>query len=78
MVIENFRTGTMERFGLGYDRLAATQPGLVYCSVTGFGAGAGADVPGYDLIVQAVGGLMSVTGDADTGPDQGRASRSST
>ena len=68
VVIENFRTGTMEKFGLGYDRLAATQPGLVYCSVTGFGAGAGADVPGYDLIVQAVGGLMSLTGDADSGP----------
>ena len=68
MVIENFRTGTMEKFGLGYDRLAETRPGLVYCSVTGFGSGAGADVPGYDLIVQAVGGLMSLTGDADSGP----------
>ena len=66
VVIENFRTGTMERFGLGYDQLA--RPGLVYCSVTGFGAGAGADIPGYDLIVQAVGGLMSVTGDAESGP----------
>ena len=68
VVIENFRTGTMEKFGLGYDRLAETRPGLVYCSVTGFGSGAGADVPGYDLIVQAVGGLMSLTGDADSGP----------
>ena len=48
----------MEKFGLGYDQLALDQPGLVYCSVTGFGAGAGADIPGYDLIVQAVGGLM--------------------
>ena len=68
VVIENFRTGTMERFGLGYDQLALDQPGLVYCSVTGFGSGTGADLPGYDLVVQAVGGLMSVTGDAESGP----------
>lgn len=68
VVVENFRTGTMERFGLGYDDLAAARPGLVYCSVTGFGAGAGADLPGYDLVLQAVGGLMSVTGDEHSGP----------
>lgn len=66
VVVENFRTGTMDRFGLGYEQLAAARPGLVYCSVTGFGSGRGADLPGYDLIIQAVGGLMSVTGpDAD-------------
>lgn len=62
VVVENFRSGTMDRFGLGYEQLAAVHPGLVYCSVTGFGSGAGADLPGYDLIIQAVGGLMSVTG----------------
>ncbi|HEX7746917.1 MAG TPA: CoA transferase [Micromonosporaceae bacterium] len=62
VVVENFRPGTMDRLGLGYDQLKATNPGLVYCSVTGFGADAGGALPGYDLLVQAVGGLMSVTG----------------
>jgi crotonobetainyl-CoA:carnitine CoA-transferase CaiB-like acyl-CoA transferase len=68
VVIENFRPGTMERFGLGFDELTAENPSLVYCSVTGFGAGDGAHLPGYDLLVQAVGGLMSVTGDPDAEP----------
>lgn len=63
VVVENFRPGVMERFGLGYSALRAERPGLVYCSVTGFGAGKGRDLPGYDLLVQAVGGLMSVTGE---------------
>ncbi|MGV8913116.1 MAG: CaiB/BaiF CoA transferase family protein [Rhodoglobus sp.] len=63
VLIENFRPGTMSRFGLGFDELAAENPSLVYCSVTGFGAGDGAHLPGYDLLVQAVGGVMSVTGD---------------
>ncbi|MFE9749238.1 CaiB/BaiF CoA transferase family protein [Saccharothrix saharensis] len=62
VVVENFRPGTMRGFGLDYESLAAEKPGLVYCSVTGFGAGRGEDLPGYDLLVQAVGGLMSVTG----------------
>jgi crotonobetainyl-CoA:carnitine CoA-transferase CaiB-like acyl-CoA transferase len=62
VVVQNFRHGTMEKFGLGHAQLALTRPDLVYCSVTGFGSGAGADLPGYDLIAQAVGGLMSVTG----------------
>ena len=66
VVIENFTPGTMERFGLGWEQLRDDNPGLVYCSITGFGAGAGADLPGYDLLAQAVGGLMSVTG-----PDAG-------
>jgi crotonobetainyl-CoA:carnitine CoA-transferase CaiB-like acyl-CoA transferase len=60
VVVQNFRGGTMERFGLGYAQLAATRPDLVYCSVTGFGPGS--DLAGYDLVVQAVGGLMSLTG----------------
>ena len=62
VLVENFRPGTMRRFGLDYEALSKEHPGLVYCSVTGFGAGRGADLPGYDLLVQAVGGLMSVTG----------------
>jgi crotonobetainyl-CoA:carnitine CoA-transferase CaiB-like acyl-CoA transferase len=62
VVVENFRPGTMERFGLGHDQLAADNPGLVSCSITGFGAGQGSELPGYDLLIQGVGGLMSVTG----------------
>jgi crotonobetainyl-CoA:carnitine CoA-transferase CaiB-like acyl-CoA transferase len=64
VIVENFRPGTLERFGLDYATLAAADPRLVYCSVTGFGAtGAGAALPGYDLLVQALGGLMSLTGE---------------
>jgi crotonobetainyl-CoA:carnitine CoA-transferase CaiB-like acyl-CoA transferase len=62
VLIENFRPGTMERYGLSYDEVREVNPGIVYCSVTGFGAGKGAALPGYDLLAQAVGGLMSVTG----------------
>jgi len=62
VLVENFRPGTMERLGLGFDALAAEHPGLVYVTLTGFGRGAGADRPGYDFLVQAVGGLMSITG----------------
>ncbi|MBP2580229.1 crotonobetainyl-CoA:carnitine CoA-transferase CaiB-like acyl-CoA transferase [Streptomyces sp. PvR006] len=65
VLVENFRPGTMERLGLGYEELRASHPGLVYCSVTGFGTAEGARLPGYDLLVQAMGGLMSVTGDPD-------------
>lgn len=65
VVIENFKPGTMERFGLGYEAVAAENPGVVYCSISGFGDGAGSDLPGYDLLVQAVGGLMSITGHSD-------------
>jgi crotonobetainyl-CoA:carnitine CoA-transferase CaiB-like acyl-CoA transferase len=68
VLIENFRPGTMKRFGLDLDELATENPSLVYCSVTGFGAGEGAHLPGYDLLVQAVGGLMSVTGAPDSEP----------
>lgn len=62
VLVENFHPGTMARFGLDHQTLTATNPGLVYCSITGFGSGAGAELPGYDLLVQAVGGLMSITG----------------
>ncbi len=62
VVIENFKPGTMDRLGLGYDAVARRNPGVVYCSVSGFGSGAGRDLLGYDFVVQAVGGLMSITG----------------
>ncbi|HRN30127.1 MAG TPA: CoA transferase, partial [Terrimesophilobacter sp.] len=68
VVVENFKPGTMERFGLGYEHLLELNPGLVFCSITGFGSGEGAALPGYDLLVQAVGGLMSITGPADGEP----------
>ncbi len=63
VLVENFRPGTMERHGFGWERVHELNPRLVYCSVTGFGRGKGAALPGYDLLVQAVGGLMSVTGE---------------
>ena len=62
VVIANFRPGTLERFGLGYEQTAQRNPLVVYCEVSGFGEGAGAELPGYDPLVQAVGGLMSITG----------------
>ncbi|MFJ9682447.1 CaiB/BaiF CoA transferase family protein [Streptomyces sp. NPDC101194] len=68
VLFENFRPGTMGRYGLSYEEADALNPGIVYCSVTGFGAGEGAALPGYDLLLQAVGGLMSVTGPAPGQP----------
>lgn len=68
ILVENFAPGTMERFGLGYPDLAAINPGIIYASLTGFGRGAGASMAGYDFLIQAVGGLMSITGDADGPP----------
>jgi crotonobetainyl-CoA:carnitine CoA-transferase CaiB-like acyl-CoA transferase len=70
VVVENFRPGVMEGLGLGFEDLHAENPALVYCSITGFGGGAGARLPGYDLLVQAVGGLMSITGAADGQPQK--------
>jgi crotonobetainyl-CoA:carnitine CoA-transferase CaiB-like acyl-CoA transferase len=67
--IENFKPGGLKRFGLDYDTVAAANPAVVYASISGFGSGpGGAGLPGYDLIVQATSGLMSVTGDADGEP----------
>ena len=64
VVVENFRPGGLRRFGLDYDAVAAANPGVVYASISGFGSGEqGARLPGYDLIVQAISGLMSLTGD---------------
>jgi len=69
VVVENFRPGVMAKLGLDYESLAADNPRLVYCSITGFGgSGAGGELPGYDLLVQALGGLMSVTGEPDGEP----------
>ncbi len=68
VVVENLRPGTMARFGLAPDDLRAANPRLVTCSITGFGSGAGAALPGYDLLAQAMGGLMSITGPADGAP----------
>jgi len=62
VVIENFKPGTMDRLGLGYDAVARRNPGVVYCSISGFGSAGGRDLLGYDFVVQAVGGLMSITG----------------
>jgi len=70
VVIQNFKPGTMEKFGLGYEQLARENPNVVYCSVSGFGEDKGAALPGYDLLVQAVGGLMSITGPADGEPSK--------
>jgi crotonobetainyl-CoA:carnitine CoA-transferase CaiB-like acyl-CoA transferase len=69
VLVENFRPGVMANLGLDYENLAAENPRLVYCSITGFGSsGAGAELPGYDLLVQALGGLMSITGEPDGEP----------
>ena len=69
VLVENFRPGTLDPLGLGYDTLSKTHPRLVYCSISGFGqTGPRRDQPGYDAVVQAEGGLMSITGDADGPP----------
>ncbi|HJR38564.1 MAG TPA: CaiB/BaiF CoA-transferase family protein [Nocardioidaceae bacterium] len=68
VVIENFKPGGLKKFGLDYDSVAAANPGVVYASISGFGSTGGASLPGYDLIVQAISGLMSLTGDSDGEP----------
>lgn len=68
VMIENFRPGGLKRFGLDYDTVAAGNSRVVYASISGFGTGAGANYPGYDLMVQAISGLMSLTGDPDGPP----------
>ncbi len=70
VLVENFRPGVTARFGLDYDTLRERNPRLIYCSITGFGSGKGAALPGYDLLVQALGGLMSVTGMPDGEPQK--------
>ena len=68
ILIQNFRPGGLAKFGLDYDTVAATNPAIIYASISGFGSGGGAALPGYDLIVQAMSGLMSLTGDPDGSP----------
>jgi crotonobetainyl-CoA:carnitine CoA-transferase CaiB-like acyl-CoA transferase len=65
ILVENYKPGALDRFGLGYPQVSAGNPRVVYCSVSGFGSGEGKDLPGYDLLVQAMGGLMSITGTAE-------------
>ena len=72
VLIENFKVGTLARFGLDHGTLAAANPRLIYCSITGFGqTGPYRERPGYDTIVQALGGLMSITGNPDSEPGGG-------
>ena len=66
--IQNFKPGGLTRFGLDYDSVAARNPAVIYCSISGFGAGKGAALPGYDILAQGVSGLMSLTGGPDTPP----------
>lgn len=71
VIINNFKTGTMKRLGLDYETLSEINPGIVYCSITGFGeTGLYQSMPGYDFIIQAMSGLMSITGDEDSGPQK--------
>ena len=71
VILNNFKTGTMERFGLDYETLAAINPRIVYASITGFGqTGPEKDLPGYDFIIQAMSGLMSITGNETSGPQK--------
>jgi CoA:oxalate CoA-transferase len=71
VVVENFRPGVMDRLGYGADRLAKTHPHIVYASISGFGhSGPFSDLPGYDMVVQAMGGVMSLTGWPDGPPSR--------
>jgi crotonobetainyl-CoA:carnitine CoA-transferase CaiB-like acyl-CoA transferase len=69
IMVQNFKPGGLARYGLDYDSVRAANPGVIYASITGFGTTGGAHLPGYDLMAQAVSGLMSLTGEAD-GPPQ--------
>jgi crotonobetainyl-CoA:carnitine CoA-transferase CaiB-like acyl-CoA transferase len=71
VLVENFRPGSLERQGLGYESLRAINPGLIYCSISGYGqTGPYASRPGYDFVAQAESGLMSVTGEIDGDPQR--------
>ena len=66
--VHNFKPGGLDRFGLDYESVRAVNPAVIYASISGFGAGGGRNLPGYDLMVQAMSGLMSLTGDPDGPP----------
>ncbi len=72
VIVENYKVGDLARYGLGYEDIKAINPGIIYCSVTGFGqTGPYKDRPGYDFMAQGMGGLMSVTGERDDLPGGG-------
>jgi crotonobetainyl-CoA:carnitine CoA-transferase CaiB-like acyl-CoA transferase len=72
VLIENYKVGDLKRYGLDYESLSALNPALVYCSITGYGQdGPNAHKPGYDFVFQAMGGLMSITGEEDSLPGGG-------
>jgi formyl-CoA transferase len=72
VLLENYKFGDLARYGLGYEQLAERSPGLIYCSVTGFGhSGPYRDRPGYDFMIQGMGGMMSITGERDDLPGGG-------
>jgi crotonobetainyl-CoA:carnitine CoA-transferase CaiB-like acyl-CoA transferase len=68
VVVENFRPGLMDQWGLGYEALSPDSPGLVYCSLSAFAPESGVTRPGYDIVMQAISGLMSITGQPDGEP----------
>jgi crotonobetainyl-CoA:carnitine CoA-transferase CaiB-like acyl-CoA transferase len=68
VLVENFKPGGLARFGLDYAAVSQANPRIVYASISGFGSGGGAALPGYDLMVQAISGLMSLTGDSEGPP----------
>ncbi len=68
VLVQNFKPGGLARFGLDHATVSALNPGIIYASISGFGSGGGKDLPGYDLMVQAMSGLMSLTGDPDGQP----------
>lgn len=71
ILVENFKVGALAKYGLGYEQLHAEFPGLIYCSITGFGqTGPYAPRPGYDSLIQGMGGVMSLTGDPDGLPQK--------
>ncbi|MDQ0213788.1 crotonobetainyl-CoA:carnitine CoA-transferase CaiB-like acyl-CoA transferase [Oikeobacillus pervagus] len=71
VIINNFKTGTMDRLGLGYESLAKINPKIIFCSITGFGeTGPYKHLPGYDFIIQAMSGFMSITGEEDSTPQK--------
>ena len=70
VIVENFRPGLLDGVGLGYEDIRRDRPSVIYCSITAFGRGDGAELAGYDLLVQAVGGLMSITGPSDGEPQK--------
>ena len=71
VVVENFKTGALKKYGLSYDDVKSDNPGLVYCSITGFGqTGPYANRPGYDFLIQGMGGIMSLTGEPGGSPQK--------